>query len=78
MRQVPEKRSVCAKDAAEKKKNNKNVAYGKQVDDANHAGKKNKSNNCTLYITEGLSAKTFASPLPIPDVAPTIIAFFIL
>jgi hypothetical protein len=25
-----------------------------------------------------LSAKSFASPLPIPDVAPIIIAFFIL
>lgn len=47
---------------SKKERVNKNLALGKKASDANEAGKK-KAMDCTLYITEGLSAKAFAETL---------------
>ncbi len=49
--------------AARKEKRGTKIPLGKKAEDANYAGKKGYAMNCTLYITEGLSAKTFATKL---------------
>lgn len=42
---------------------NTGISLGKKATDANQAGKRNSSEKCTLFITEGDSAKTFADRL---------------
>lgn len=44
-----------------KEKQKKRFNFGESADDANLAGKKGHSQNCTLYVTEGMSAKTLAT-----------------
>jgi DNA topoisomerase-2 len=39
------------------------IAFGKKATEANNAGKKNLSEKCTLFITEGDSAKSFADTI---------------
>lgn len=39
------------------------IAFGKKATEANNAGKKNHSAKCTLFITEGDSAKSFADTI---------------
>lgn len=39
------------------------IAFGKKATDANHAGKRLYSHECTLFITEGDSAKAFADTI---------------
>lgn len=61
---LKDKLNTRKENALDNKEKNANlgrkVSMGEKLDEANHAGKKGLAHDCTLFITEGLSAKTMA------------------